>query len=155
MKVFLVAGARPNFMKIAPIYRASRKVAGVNCQIVHTGQHYDYEMSQAFFEDLEIPQSVVEIYSKRVSFFGGGYLRLAPIPLIKWGIGKLQESSLPLVVYVHPREVDPEHPRLPLKLHRRFKSYVNLRSTIPKLHWLCENYRFQLMKDYVKDSFTF
>ena len=56
MKVFLVAGARPNFMKIAPIYRASRKVAGVNCQIVHTGQHYDYEMSQAFFEDLEIPR---------------------------------------------------------------------------------------------------
>ena len=56
MKVFLVAGARPNFMKIAPIYRASRKVAGVNCQIVHTGQHYDYEMSQAFFEDLEIPK---------------------------------------------------------------------------------------------------
>ena len=104
---------------------------------------------------LEIPQSVVEIYGKRVSFFGGGYLRLAPIPLIKWGISKLQESGLPLVVYVHPREVDPEHPRLALKLHRRFKSYVNLHSTIPKLHWLCENYRFQLMKDYVKDSFTF
>jgi UDP-N-acetylglucosamine 2-epimerase (non-hydrolysing) len=56
MKVFLVAGARPNFMKIAPIYRASRKVSGVNCQIVHTGQHYDYEMSQTFFEDLEIPK---------------------------------------------------------------------------------------------------
>jgi hypothetical protein len=99
---------------------------------------------------LEIPQSVVEIYGKRVSFFGGGYLRLPPIPLIKWGIGKLQESGLPLVVYVHPREVDPEHPRLPLRLHRRFKSYVNLRSTVPKLHWLCENYRFQLMRDYVK-----
>mgnify|MGYP001266388564 FL=1 len=104
---------------------------------------------------MEIPQSVVEVYGKRVSFFGGGYLRLAPIPLIKWGISKLQESGLPLVVYVHPREVDPEHPRLALKLHRRFKSYVNLHSTIPKLHWLCENYRFQLMKDYVKDSFTF
>jgi len=56
MKVFLVAGARPNFMKIAPIYRASRKVAGVNCQIVHTGQHYDYEMSQAFLKILEIPK---------------------------------------------------------------------------------------------------
>ena len=56
MKVFLVAGARPNFMKIAPIYRAARKVSGVDCQIVHTGQHYDYEMSQAFFEDLEIPK---------------------------------------------------------------------------------------------------
>lgn len=56
MKVFLVAGARPNFMKIAPIYRASLKYDYVDCQIVHTGQHYDHEMSQAFFDDLEIPQ---------------------------------------------------------------------------------------------------
>ncbi len=102
---------------------------------------------------LEIPQSVVEICGRRVSFFGGGYLRLAPITLIKWGINKLHNSSLPLVVYVHPREVDPQHPRLPLKLHRRFKSYVNLSSTVPKLHWLCENYKFQLMKDYVKERF--
>jgi UDP-N-acetylglucosamine 2-epimerase (non-hydrolysing) len=56
MKVFLVAGARPNFMKIAPIYRASLAVPGIECKIIHTGQHYDYEMSQTFFEDLEIPQ---------------------------------------------------------------------------------------------------
>lgn len=56
LKVQLVGGARPNFMKIAPIYRASLAVPGVDCRIIHTGQHYDYEMSQAFFEDLEIPK---------------------------------------------------------------------------------------------------
>ena len=56
MKVFLIAGARPNFMKIAPIYREALKYDQVECKIVHTGQHYDYEMSQAFFEDLEIPK---------------------------------------------------------------------------------------------------
>lgn len=55
MKVFLVAGARPNFMKIAPIYRASKKYEGISCKIVHTGQHYDFEMSQAFFQDLDLP----------------------------------------------------------------------------------------------------
>jgi UDP-N-acetylglucosamine 2-epimerase (non-hydrolysing) len=55
MKVFLVGGARPNFMKIAPIYRASLKHGDVTCQIVHTGQHYDHEMSQLFFDELEIP----------------------------------------------------------------------------------------------------
>lgn len=54
MKVFLVAGARPNFMKIGPVYRASKKHQGVDCRIVHTGQHYDPEMSQAFFDDLEL-----------------------------------------------------------------------------------------------------
>ncbi len=56
MKIFLIAGARPNFMKIAPIYREAPKNDGICCKLVHTGQHYDYEMSQAFFEDLEIPQ---------------------------------------------------------------------------------------------------
>ncbi len=55
MKVFLVAGARPNFMKIAPIYRASLKYEDIDCRIVHTGQHYDYKMSDGFFEELGIP----------------------------------------------------------------------------------------------------
>ena len=56
MKVLLVAGARPNFMKIAPIFHAAGEVDGLECLIVHTGQHYDYEMSQAFFDDLELPR---------------------------------------------------------------------------------------------------
>lgn len=56
MKVLLIAGARPNFMKIAPIYRASLKCDGVDCKVIHTGQHYDHEMSQAFFDELEIPE---------------------------------------------------------------------------------------------------
>jgi UDP-N-acetylglucosamine 2-epimerase (non-hydrolysing) len=55
MKVFLVAGARPNFMKIAPIYRACFAYPEVQCRIVHTGQHYDREMSQSFFDELDIP----------------------------------------------------------------------------------------------------
>ncbi|MEZ4601736.1 MAG: UDP-N-acetylglucosamine 2-epimerase (non-hydrolyzing) [Syntrophotaleaceae bacterium] len=53
--VLLVAGARPNFMKIAPLYHAARKHPEIYCRIVHTGQHYDYDMSQAFFEDLDLP----------------------------------------------------------------------------------------------------
>ncbi len=56
MKVLLVAGARPNFMKIAPIYRASLQYPQVDCRIIHTGQHYDHEMSDTFFEELEIPE---------------------------------------------------------------------------------------------------
>jgi UDP-N-acetylglucosamine 2-epimerase (non-hydrolysing) len=55
VKVLLVAGARPNFMKIAPVFRASRKYTDVLCNIVHTGQHYDHDMSHAFFSDLDIP----------------------------------------------------------------------------------------------------
>jgi len=54
LKVLHVAGARPNFMKVAPVLRAlgARGVANV---LVHTGQHYDHKMSQAFFDDLGLP----------------------------------------------------------------------------------------------------
>ena len=56
----IIAGARPNFVKIAPIIWAfqrynSNKV-NLNIRLVHTGQHYDYEMSEVFFEELQIPQ---------------------------------------------------------------------------------------------------
>ncbi len=54
MRVMLVAGARPNFMKVAPILRAL-DARGIDRVLVHTGQHYDFAMSEAFFEDLEIP----------------------------------------------------------------------------------------------------
>jgi UDP-N-acetylglucosamine 2-epimerase (non-hydrolysing) len=59
MKLLLIAGARPNFMKIAPIIREIRKYSyeSIEYRVVHTGQHYDFEMSQSFFEDLEIPKS--------------------------------------------------------------------------------------------------
>lgn len=54
--IHLVAGARPNFMKIAPLYHVLRKRGWCEPVLVHTGQHYDYAMSQTFFEDLDIPE---------------------------------------------------------------------------------------------------
>ncbi|MDY0131719.1 MAG: UDP-N-acetylglucosamine 2-epimerase (non-hydrolyzing) [Desulforegulaceae bacterium] len=56
MKICIIAGARPNFMKIAPIIREIKKHNSLEYILVHTGQHYDYEMSDAFFKDLEIPE---------------------------------------------------------------------------------------------------
>ena len=55
MRVICVAGARPNFMKVAPILRALRS-AGHESTLVHTGQHYDAQMSGRFFADLELPE---------------------------------------------------------------------------------------------------
>jgi len=60
MTIDLIAGARPNFMKIAPIVEALRAAEAcggrLRYRIVHTGQHYDRNMSGAFFEDLGIPE---------------------------------------------------------------------------------------------------
>jgi UDP-N-acetylglucosamine 2-epimerase (non-hydrolysing) len=57
IKIISIVGARPNFMKVAPIHRAFLKhLDKVDHKIVHTGQHYDFEMSTAFFQDLEMPE---------------------------------------------------------------------------------------------------
>jgi UDP-N-acetylglucosamine 2-epimerase (non-hydrolysing) len=60
MKVTIIAGARPNFMKIAPIIHAMKlaKESGkdINFRLIHTGQHYDKKMSGDFFEQLSIPE---------------------------------------------------------------------------------------------------
>ncbi len=56
MKIISVVGARPNFMKIAPLQRAFSKREGVESLIVHTGQHYDEKMSDVFFNQLELPK---------------------------------------------------------------------------------------------------
>jgi UDP-N-acetylglucosamine 2-epimerase (non-hydrolysing) len=53
--IHLVAGARPNFMKVAPLFHALSKETWCRPVIVHTGQHYDAEMSEAFFRDLGLP----------------------------------------------------------------------------------------------------
>ena len=96
---------------------------------------------------VEIPVSTVNCLGRRVCLFGGGHLRLSPLSVIRWGIRQLRKEGRPLVIYIHPREIDPDHPRLPLKLVRRFKCYVNLRSTMPKLEWLCRGHSFTTMRD--------
>ena len=55
ISVHLIAAARPNFMKIAPLYHALASETWCRPQIVHTGQHYDANMSDAFFRDLKLP----------------------------------------------------------------------------------------------------
>lgn len=70
MKITLIAGARPNFIKIAPIIHVIQKHQKegkvINYRLVHTGQHYDKRMSESFFNDLNIPKPDVNLES------GGG-----------------------------------------------------------------------------------
>ncbi len=55
LKIDLIAAARPNFMKIAPLYHALKREVWAQTRIIHTGQHYDKNMSQTFFDDFELP----------------------------------------------------------------------------------------------------
>lgn len=53
--IYFIAGAKPNFMKIAPLIH-DMKNHGITFKIIHTGQHYDYNMSKNFFDNLGIPE---------------------------------------------------------------------------------------------------
>lgn len=61
MKLLTVAGARPNFMKVAPLMWELGRRPGVEARLVHTGQHYDERMSRLFFEELKIPRPDVDL----------------------------------------------------------------------------------------------
>lgn len=56
MKIINVVGARPNFIKIAPVMEEMKKYKEIESLLVHTGQHYDENMSKSFFDDLGIPR---------------------------------------------------------------------------------------------------
>ena len=61
LKVICVCGARPNFMKIAPLMAAFQRSDKIEPMLVHTGQHYDERMSKLFFVDLDIPQPDINL----------------------------------------------------------------------------------------------
>lgn len=60
-KIHLIAAARPNFMKIAPLYHELSKRDGIEPVIVHTGQHYDLNMSDIFFKDFNLPEPHIHL----------------------------------------------------------------------------------------------
>ncbi len=81
----------------------------------------------------EFPITVTNLFGKPICFFGGGYMRLFPYWLIQQMSRRVLAEGRPVLFYVHPREVDPSHPRLAMSAARRFKSYVNLSSTEEKV----------------------
>jgi UDP-N-acetylglucosamine 2-epimerase (non-hydrolysing) len=93
MLVYLVAGARPNFMKIAPIVRALQAQLVLQLKIIHTGQYYDRDMNEVFFEELGIPQPDVFMAA-------GGGSHAQQTAKIKIGFEELCMAERPAAVLV-------------------------------------------------------
>lgn len=98
----------------------------------------------------EFPITVQRVLGREMCFFGGGYLRLTPYWLIRSMAKKVQDEDRPVIFYVHPRELDPEHPRLPMNPVRKFKSYVNLSSTVPKLQSILKDFSVTSFDHYLR-----
>jgi polysaccharide deacetylase family protein (PEP-CTERM system associated) len=100
---------------------------------------------------VEVPPSTIRLAGWVVPFGGGGYLRLLPSGVTRWAITRLNtRERMPAVVYVHPWETDPEQPRVAAPLSSRFRHYVGLRTTLPKLRDLVSRFRFGTMAALIK-----
>lgn len=122
----------------ASLFPASRDNGGYPCPIAahrFTGAPSGRAMP-------ELPMSVMRVLGRSLAFSGGGYIRLLPAWMIRRGFEQLHSRGVPVVTYFHPRDFAVDCPRVPMPLHRRFKSYVGLGTTADKLRMLLANYRF-------------
>lgn len=103
---------------------------------------------------VEFPITVTELLGKSICFFGGGYLRLVPYRVVKSMANRVLGDGRPVVFYIHPREIDPQHPRLPMNFVRRFKTYVNLATTEPKLNRLLDEFEVMPLRSYMEAHFA-
>jgi polysaccharide deacetylase family protein (PEP-CTERM system associated) len=101
-------------------------------------------------ELVEFPITAVDVMGKPMCFFGGGYLRLFPYPVIKQMAKRALDEERPVIFYVHPREIDPKQPRMPLSRRRRFTCYVNLKSTRPKMQRILRDFRVTSFEKYLE-----
>lgn len=84
--------------------------------------------------------------SVQLPIAGGGYLRLLPVALIKWGIDRVNRvEGKPCVLYLHPWEIDPDQPRIQAGWKSRFRHYNNLAKTEDKLRYLLKGVRYGTM----------
>jgi len=100
----------------------------------------------------EFPLSTVRILGKYFPFGGGAYLRLFPYWYNKWSIMRLNRKGRPAVIYFHPWELDPDQPKLDLKLLARTRHYFNLDIMETKIRDLLKTFRFQSIEETLQDS---
>jgi polysaccharide deacetylase family protein (PEP-CTERM system associated) len=129
---------------VFPARRGHGGIAGSPCE--------PYAIQGGFEQTLvEFPISVVNLLSARLCLFGGGYLRLFPWWLTKAATHQVMNAGRPVIFYVHPREIDPNHPRLPMNSLRGFKSYVNLETTKAKLDRILKEFTVSTFRQYLEE----
>jgi polysaccharide deacetylase family protein (PEP-CTERM system associated) len=82
---------------------------------------------------VEFPISTVRALGRNLAVTGGGYFRLLPYGVFRWGQARLAREGLPTMIYIHPWEIDPDQPRVPCGALTRLRHYGNLRHTEAKL----------------------
>lgn len=110
---------------------------------------FPYEIRRNGHERLmEIPIGTARLLGVNLPIGGGGYFRLLPLALIRWGIQRVNaRERQPIMFYFHPWELDPDQPRPRMAWHHRFRHYVGLAREEAKLSGLLRDFRFSTVRD--------
>jgi polysaccharide deacetylase family protein (PEP-CTERM system associated) len=95
----------------------------------------------------EFPLSTCPVGNYRMPIAGGGYFRLYPYALSRWGLGKINRAGQPFIFYLHPWEIDTGQPRLKVKAFSRFRHYNNLDKCMNRLERLLTDFEFGSVSD--------
>ena len=101
---------------------------------------------------VEFPISVVNVFGRPVCFFGGGYLRAFPYFIVRSMAHRVLGERRPVVFYVHPREVDPGQPRLAMPFMRKFKSYLNVKTTEAKITSILNDFEVTTFERFLRED---
>lgn len=113
---------------------------------------HPFDLTCANGQIAEFPMTQLSAAGQTHCFSGGGYLRLLPLPMITRMAHAVQRQGRPVVYYIHPRDIDADQPRIPMPLTRRFKCYVNLRSTERKLTKIVDGATFIPMGEWFQQQ---
>lgn len=102
-------------------------------------------------EVLEFPVSTLPLFGRNLPVGGGGYFRLLPVRMTCAAIDALARRGRPAALYLHPWEFDPQQPRVSAKATSRFRHYLNLHRTLPRLERLLERYEFTTYSEVLRD----
>jgi polysaccharide deacetylase family protein (PEP-CTERM system associated) len=91
----------------------------------------------------EFPPATLQVGRTTLPAGGGAYLRLLPYAVIRRALSSSQDRGVPATFYIHPWELDPDQPRLPVPLRTRVRHYGGLRRTTPLLRRLLSEFEFQ------------
>jgi polysaccharide deacetylase family protein (PEP-CTERM system associated) len=100
---------------------------------------------------MEFPIGTARLLGTNLPIGGGGYFRFLPLPVVRWGIRRVNCSeSAPVLFYIHPWELDPGLPRPAMAWHHRFRHYVGIARTEAKLNALLRDLPFTTVRDVLR-----
>jgi polysaccharide deacetylase family protein (PEP-CTERM system associated) len=106
----------------------------------------------------ELPLSVWQIWGQNLPIGGGAYFRLYPFALTRYGFHRAEQKGYPIIFYIHPWELDLDHPPVPLCWQERLTHAVNLHTAEQKLRRLLQEFSFaplrQILEHPVKSHVT-